>query len=471
MPKSYLFYDLETSGLNPCFDQILQFASIRTDSNLNELERNNIFIKLKPDTIPNPSAMMTHQIPIERLNEYGINEIEAIKKIHALFNTPGTISIGYNSLGFDDEFLRFSFYRNLLSPYTHQYACNCSRMDLYPVAALYYLFKNEALKWPEKDKAGSLKLEFLSSANNLQFGNSHDAMNDTQSTLSLARIFYREKEMWDYVCGYFDKNIDLTRMKQLPTAFNLNDQNYKEAIIVDGKFGIGQFYQCPVLCIGPHNHYQNQLLWLKLDDDNLSTTTDNNINNTTHIYRKKAGETGILLPPSPRFNRYLSSKRVKLAEQNKYWLQKNPHKLSLIVDYHREYKYPVIPNTDTDAALYQIDFLKPYEERLCQKFHTENIDGKISLLNEFTNDNLLARAIRILGRNYSDQLPLEFAEHYNTYLERVKSDDINFPILDYRGEKHLTKKAALDKICKLRAEENLNTKQLQLLKELEEYLN
>ena len=36
---TYLFYDLETTGLNPCFDQVLQFAAIRTDLSLNEIER------------------------------------------------------------------------------------------------------------------------------------------------------------------------------------------------------------------------------------------------------------------------------------------------------------------------------------------------------------------------------------------------------------------------------------------------
>ena len=39
---TYLFYDLETTGLNPCFDQVLQFAAIRTDLSLNEIERHEI---------------------------------------------------------------------------------------------------------------------------------------------------------------------------------------------------------------------------------------------------------------------------------------------------------------------------------------------------------------------------------------------------------------------------------------------
>jgi exodeoxyribonuclease I len=68
------------------------------------------------------------------------NEYQAARVLHTLFNTPDTLSLGYNSLGFDDEFLRFLFYRNLLDPYSHQYAANCSRADILPVAALFKIF-------------------------------------------------------------------------------------------------------------------------------------------------------------------------------------------------------------------------------------------------------------------------------------------------------------------------------------------
>jgi len=148
MNKTFLFYDIETSGLNKAFDQVLQFAAIRTDLNCNELERHEIFVRLSPDVIPAPQAILTHQLSLSELNKNGISEIEAIKKIHQLLNQPGTISIGYNSLGFDDEFLRFSFYRNLLPPYTHQYANECSRADLYPMAILYFLYQPNVLNWP-----------------------------------------------------------------------------------------------------------------------------------------------------------------------------------------------------------------------------------------------------------------------------------------------------------------------------------
>ncbi len=92
----YLFYDLETTGLNRAFDQVLQFAAIRTDMSFNEIDRHEIRIRLRPDVIISPYAIITHRIPIQDAVS-GAPEFEATQQIHALLNKPGTISLGYNS--------------------------------------------------------------------------------------------------------------------------------------------------------------------------------------------------------------------------------------------------------------------------------------------------------------------------------------------------------------------------------------
>ena len=113
----------------------MQFAALRTTTDFQVLEEHNILVQLNADTVPSPQAMGTHQIPLETLAN-GLKEYDAIRQIHALFNTPNTVTVGYNTLGFDDEFLRFNFYRNLLAPYQHQYANGCGRMDIFPMMAL-----------------------------------------------------------------------------------------------------------------------------------------------------------------------------------------------------------------------------------------------------------------------------------------------------------------------------------------------
>ncbi|MFO7680452.1 MAG: hypothetical protein R6X34_10410 [Chloroflexota bacterium] len=56
--STYLFYDLETSGLNSAFDQCLQFAAIRTDADFQVLERHEFRVRLRPDIIPSPGALL-----------------------------------------------------------------------------------------------------------------------------------------------------------------------------------------------------------------------------------------------------------------------------------------------------------------------------------------------------------------------------------------------------------------------------
>ena len=47
MPKTFFFYDLETSGLSPQESRIMQFAGIRTDMDLNIIgEPVNVLVKL-----------------------------------------------------------------------------------------------------------------------------------------------------------------------------------------------------------------------------------------------------------------------------------------------------------------------------------------------------------------------------------------------------------------------------------------
>ena len=323
MTSSYLFYDIETTGLNKAFDQVLSFAAIRTDPGLNAIERHTITVKLRPDVIPSPGAILTNRIPVSDLSK-GLCEFEAIEQIHQLMNQAGTVSLGYNTLGFDDEFLRFSFRRNLLPPYTHQFKNGCRRMDLFPMAVLYRLYKKEVITWPEIDGKPSLKLEHLNSANRMVSGRSHEAMVDVAATVELARRFYKKKKMWQYLEGYFDKETDAYRMQELPIAFQSGAGDHLKALVVSGEYGPGQNYQVPVVSIGTSIPYSNQTLWLRMDLPQLHQTTADTIAETSWIIRKRMGEPVILLPPQERYWKLIGKERNAVFEENLKWLKENP---------------------------------------------------------------------------------------------------------------------------------------------------
>ena len=94
---TYIFYDLETTGQNPCFDQVVRFAAKETDHNLNIINEHNISIKLRNDIIPHPKALLVNRLNIDQLSE-GIVEHEAFHQIHQIMNKPNTINIGYNKI-------------------------------------------------------------------------------------------------------------------------------------------------------------------------------------------------------------------------------------------------------------------------------------------------------------------------------------------------------------------------------------
>ena len=469
MTTSYLFYDIETTGLNKAFDQILQFAAIRTDQNLNEIERHTVTIKLRPDVIPSPQAILTNRISIDALSS-GMCEYEAVEIIHRLMNRADTISIGYNTLGFDDEFLRFSFHRNLRPPYSHQYRNGCRRMDLFPMAILYRLYKKDVLDWPQINGKPSLKLEHLGDANEIITGQSHEAIVDVATTVELARRFSKKKKMWRYLDGYFDKETDAYRMKELPMALKSPAGDHQKGLLVSGEYGSRQNYQVPVISIGSSLPYPNQTLWLRLDQPSLQETTPQSIADTTWVIRKRLGEPPILLPPYERYWKRIGEDRIAAFEENLNWLRTNPEIFQKIATYHREYRYPFIPNLDPDASLYQIGFYSRADEALCRKFHQTPLDQKSMLVNQFSSPDARTLAWRILSRNYPDTLPADFVEDFKAYLERINPAREEEAMIDYREHRRTTPSAALVEISRLRATGQLTDQQQLLLDNLEKHI-
>ncbi|WP_119342793.1 exodeoxyribonuclease I [Facilibium subflavum] len=472
MNKTYLFYDLETTGINKCFDQILQFAAIRTDESLNELERHEFLVKLNPDTIPTPKASITHHISIEKANT-GICEYEAVKKIFQLINTPNTISIGYNTLGFDDEMLRFSFYKNLFPAYDHQYKNGCQRADLYPIVSAYFLFADEVLDWPvnEKQKV-SLKLEDLNSKNSLFLqGRAHDAMTDVVVTVELAkRLKKHHEKMWVYLMQKFDKAEDQKSLSLLDKGLEVDGQSYTQGIMVSGSFGYDAQFMAPVINLGQHWHYKNQWCFLRLDSENLPQIMADNQPEMLWSINKKWGDLPLLLPAKKRFAAKLSAQRIKLIQSNKQWFQENPHFFIEAREAILDYKYPQIENIDIDAALYQAGFMNAAQQKLCDQFHKSDIAQKITLMQEMPSD-YYQRALRVIGRFASECLPPKMQQEFQQHLEMVANFGDMDRVVDYKGQPRISLPDAYEQIQQLRLESHLTDEQNFLLDELENYLS
>lgn len=449
--KSFLFYDLETSGLNPAFDQVLTFAAIRTDTTLNELSRDEICVNLRPDIVPSPGAFLTHGLTPEIL-ENGICEYQAARKIHRLFNTPDTVSCGYNSLGFDDEFLRFLFYRNLLDPYTHQFAKGCSRMDMLPVTVIYRLFCDRVLSWPVLDNGrGTLKLEHLSRENGfVTSGRAHEAMSDVEALLALARCFRKEKEIWDYVQGFFDKKKEDRRMTGLQEAFAIEDQGFRMGLMVSAVFGPEMNYIAPVLHLGGSLPYKNQSLWLRMDTENLLSGKDPE----TGIYdvfamRKRPGDQMFILPGLDRFWNQVTPGAKAACQDNIDAIREDPEGFLRTTAFHREFRYPEIPDLDMDAALYQDGFFSQAEKQEMARFHHLAQAGDFEAVEGFSSERIRRMARRVISRNFGNAKSGSPPPH----LKRLTGQLPDTQVIGYKNDTKLTCRDALAELDEIESAE------------------
>jgi len=472
--RTYLFYDIETSGLNHAFDQILTFACIRTDLELNEIDRQTITIRLRKDIVPSTRAFLTHGLTYKEL-ELGISEYEAALKIHKILNTSGTISLGYNSLGFDDEFLRFLFYRNLLDPYTHQYNNGCSRMDILPVAVIFRVFHPTILRWPQIDGKPSLKLDLISTENNfVTSGRAHEALNDVEAVIQLSKILFQQKDIWNYALDFFNKTRDEARINGIEKGINIQNMRFRICLMVSASFGSKVNYMAPVIHIGQSVAYKNQTLWLRLDNDDILGLDAGKDMEDTYVIRKRPADALIVLPTLERFWDRMSSPSRQSANSN---IEKIAHHWEKFFEfnlYHREYKYAFIPDMDPDAALYQDGFFSAQEKKQSDLFHKTQDHQKHEILKRINSPRIKILAGRILARNFEDKIdqtdPASETE-YSSYLARLNSSLKKDQIIGYKNDSKFNCKQGLEELKEVEQEVlNPNPETKKMLCWIKEYI-
>lgn len=195
----FIFYDIETTGINIVYDQILQFGAILADDNLVEIERFEIRCRLLPWIAPAPGALLVTRTPISQLEDPLLPDYFAmmVEIKERLANWGPATFIGYNSMRFDEPFLQRAFWQALLPPYLTVTGGN-SRLDLLPIIRATAYFRPGLLDVPlREDGAPSFRLDGLAPANGFNAHHAHDAMGDVEATLFLAQRIARDfPELW-----------------------------------------------------------------------------------------------------------------------------------------------------------------------------------------------------------------------------------------------------------------------------------
>lgn len=202
MTSSFFFYDLETSGLQAREARIMQFAGLRTDLNLKPIgEPENHLIALTPDTLPDPDAVLITGITPQATLQDGFTEAAFLKHFTEQIATPGTVFVGYNTVRFDDEFMRALHYRNFYDPYEWQWQDDRSRWDMLDVVRMTRALRPEGIEWPFDARGNPTnRLELLTALNNLEHEHAHDALSDVYATIEVARLIRNKHEqLFEYL--------------------------------------------------------------------------------------------------------------------------------------------------------------------------------------------------------------------------------------------------------------------------------
>lgn len=204
MTRTFLWHDYETTGADTRRDRPAQFAAIRTTLELEPVgEPVSFFCRPAADVLPHPQACLITGITPQRMLREGVPEADFAARVHEQMAEPGTCSVGYNSLRFDDEVTRNLLYRNFHDPYEREWRDGNSRWDLIDLARMAYALRPDGIEWPRRDDGSpSFRLEHLAAANRIEQARAHDAVSDVEALIGLARLLrVRQPKLWEFHFG------------------------------------------------------------------------------------------------------------------------------------------------------------------------------------------------------------------------------------------------------------------------------
>ncbi len=272
--QTFFWHDYETTGADSRRDRPLQFAGIRTTLELEVVGPPVMFFARPPrDALPHPDACMITGITPQHAEREGLIEAEFAARVHEELSAPGTCTVGYNSLRFDDEFTRHMLYRNFHDPYAREWEHGNSRWDLIDLARMCHALRPEGIVWPSRDDGTpSFRLEHLARANHLQQERAHDALSDVHALIDLARLIrVRQPRLWDW---YF-----ALRRKQ--KVFELLDVgNMTPMVHVSSRYPASRGCLTLIAPLAPHPSRAGEIIvydlatdpaeWLALDEDAIA---------------------------------------------------------------------------------------------------------------------------------------------------------------------------------------------------------
>ncbi len=426
MAETLYFYDLETTGVNPRKDRIMQFAGQRTDLDLNPLgDPDNYLIKMSNDVLPNPDAILVTRITPQRTIEEGISEAEFGQEFSKNIMAPNTTYLGFNSVRFDDEFMRFFLYRNFYDPYQWQYLDESSRWDLLDTSRMARALRPEGINWPTDSKGNPTnRLELLAKENNLLHESAHDALSDVNATIALAKLlkqkqnrlydylfqirkkseierFLRKEELFVYSSGKYDSQNQKTSV-----VYNLGKHPDEQSVLVyDLRYNPKEFLDLTPKELADRWRYDKDSPQSRLPVKSLKFNRCPAVAPISVLDRNAQQRINVDL-------KQINSNYMMIQKNNGF-LAKLTEALAILND-----QRSTQGSIDAEQALYQ-NFIPNKDRYLSEKVHLAKPEVLGALAVKFNDERLRQILPHYKARNYPDSLSAKERTDWNSYRRKI----------------------------------------------------
>ena len=387
---TYVFYDTETTGTDTAFDQVLQFAAIRTDDELNETGRFEIRCRLLPHIVPAPDAIQVTGIAPKRLDDPALpSHYEMACAIHdRLAAWSPAIFLGWNSIHFDEHLLRQAFYQNLLPPYLTNTGGN-GRADMLHITRAVCSLSPGLLTVPtDADGQPRYALDRIAPANGHVHADAHDALADAAATLHMARLVMNgAPSLWHSFTQLATKKA-ATRFVHTEPVFHL----FRRAG--------GMAWTCVTpIAVNPDNQAEIRLYDLDTDPADLAKLSDDELaaraaGSNPPLTRLKTNQCPIALTPDQAANAGLAAPESLPLTRDRVDRLCNEREL-------RERLLAALPpkqpadTTHVEQQIYD-GFPGATDESTMRRFHTVPWDQRPALVGAFRDSRLRHLGNRLL---------------------------------------------------------------------------
>ena len=211
--SNFVFYDFETSSSNKYWGQIIQIGAVLTDDKIQELDRYEARCRLNPGVIPEAMALIVNKTSPKMLKSSNLSHYEMIRQFVSTLKKWGKATyIGFNSIDFDEEFLRNTLFQTLEYPYLTSTNGN-SRGDLLSLARSANFYYPKTLKNSLNEKGNAVyKLDKMAPLNGIKHSDAHSALGDCIATMEIAKIIFKKApNVWTASLLTTDKNKTLDK--------------------------------------------------------------------------------------------------------------------------------------------------------------------------------------------------------------------------------------------------------------------